>query len=91
MNSTIQIRVDTKMKKEADKTFKNMGLDLSSGIKLFLHQVIKSRSIPFTVRTANGFTPEYEKRMRQESDYALKHGKSYKSVEALFDDILRDK
>lgn len=88
MNSTIQIRVDKKMKKEADKTFKEMGLDLSSGIKLYLHQIIRSRSMPFTIRTANGFTPAQEDKIIKEMDYAMKHGKSYKTIEELHDDIL---
>ena len=90
MNSTIQIRIDTKTKKDADKTFKDMGLDMSSGVKLFLHQVIRSRSLPFQIRTANGYTPEYEDRMVKEGDYALKHGKSYKNAKEIFDDILKD-
>lgn len=91
MNSTIQIRIDTKTKKDADKTFKDMGLDMSSGVKLFLHQVIRSRSLPFQIRTANGFTPEQEKKMIRETKYALKHGKSYSSIEELHDDILNSK
>jgi DNA-damage-inducible protein J len=88
MSTTIQIRVDEDTKKKADMTFKKMGLDVSSGIKLFLHQVIRSGSIPFTVRTANGFTPAEEKKMLKEIGYAIKKGKSYASVKELFDAIL---
>ena len=90
MNSTIQIRIDKKMKKDADKTLKEMGLDMSSGIKLFLNQVICRQCLPFRVLTENGYTPEYEERMIKEGDYALKHGKSYKTAEEMFDDILKD-
>ena len=90
MNSTIQIRIDNKTKKDANKTLKDMGLDLSSGIKLFLHQVIKARSIPFQIRTANGFTPEQERKMIKETEYALKHGKSYKTARELFNDVLKN-
>ncbi len=80
MTSTIQVRVDSEMKNRADKTFKNMGLDMSSGVKLFLHQVVRSGSIPFTIRTENGFTPEQERRMIVETKYALTHGKRYKTA-----------
>ncbi len=90
MNTTIQIRIDEKLKKEAHKTFKNMGLDLSSGIKLLLRQVTKKGTVSFKVRTVNGFTPEYEKMLIKEGDDALKYGKSYTSVEEMFDDILKD-
>ena len=89
MNTTIQVRVDKNTKKEADKTFKKMGLDISSGIKLFLHRVIQSHSIPFQIRTENGFTPEQEKKMLKETEYALKHGKSYASIEELHNDIMK--
>ncbi|MDO8575410.1 MAG: type II toxin-antitoxin system RelB/DinJ family antitoxin [bacterium] len=91
MSSTIQVRVDNKIKKNADKTFKNMGLDMSSGIKLFLHQVIMSGSLPFQVRTANGFTVEQEQNMIKETRHALKNGKSYTSINDLHNDILNSK
>ena len=90
MNSTIQIRIDKKMKKDADKTLKDMGLDMSSGIKLFLNEIIRERSLPFRVLTTNGYTPEYEERMIREGNYALKHGKSYKNAKEIFNDILKD-
>jgi len=89
MSTTIQIRVDQKTKKEADRTFKQMGLDTSSGIKLYLHQVIKSHSIPFEIRTANGFTPAQERRMIRETEHALKYGKAYKTIEELHADIMK--
>ena len=90
MNTTIQIRVDKKMKREVSKAFKDMGLDISSGVKLFLHQVVKSQTIPFPIRTANGFTVEQERQMIRETKEALKSGKSYKTAKELFDDILKD-
>jgi len=88
MNSTIQIRIDAKIKKHADKTLRDMGLDLSSGIKLFLNQVIKAQAIPFKIRTVNGFTPVQEKNMIRETKHALKHGNSYTSIEELHSDIM---
>ena len=74
------MRIDSKMKNRADKTFKNMGLDMSSGVKLYLHQVVRSGSIPFTIRTENGFTPEQEHLMIAETKHALKYGKRYKNA-----------
>ena len=90
MNTTIQIRVDGKMKREASKAFKGMGLDISSGVKLFLHQVVKSQTIPFPIRTVNGFTVEQERQMIEEGNEALRHGKSYKTAKEMFYDILKD-
>lgn len=48
MNTTINVRIDKKTKDKAQKTLEAMGLDLSSGIKLFLNQVITEEAIPFT-------------------------------------------
>lgn len=46
---TIQIRIDTKTKKDAKKILASLGLDLSSAIKLFLRQVIKEEALPFSI------------------------------------------
>lgn len=63
MTQAIQVRVDQKLKKEADLIFEDLGLDTPTAIRLFLKKVVTSRSIPFelkSMRTANGFTPEFE-------------------------------
>ncbi|MEK7117149.1 MAG: type II toxin-antitoxin system RelB/DinJ family antitoxin [Patescibacteria group bacterium] len=91
MNSTLNIRIDEKTKKDAHKTFKKMGLDFSSGVKIFLRQVINTQSIPFRVITENGFTPEQEMEMVKQAKKALKYGKSYSSIKKLHDDILKSK
>ena len=57
-------------------------------VKCRLCEIAKARKIPGVVRTVNGFTPEFEKRMIKETECALKHGKSYTSIEELHDDIL---
>ena len=88
MTTTLQLRIDAATKAQAQKVLEKLGLDLSSGIKLFLTQVIRSRSIPFSIRTANGFTPAQERSMIKESEWAKKHGKRFSSVKEMIDDIL---
>ncbi len=90
MNTTLNIRINKKFKEDADKELKKMGLSLSSGIKIFFKEVINTKSIPFKIRTENGFTPEQEEQMIKEGEWALKYGKSYSSAKELFDDILKD-
>jgi len=68
----INIRVDKKTKDKAQKTLEELGLDLSSGVKLFLHSVINTQSIPFDVRTKNGYTQNEELRILKEAEEALK-------------------
>ena len=88
--STIQVRIDKKTKKDAMKTFDEMGIDLSSAVKLFLRNVVITQSMPFTPRTENGFTLEYEAMLIKEADEAVRNGKRYDSAEELHRDILGD-
>ena len=89
MGSTLNIRIDKKMKEKAQKKFQKMGLGMSSGIKILISQMLESKSPSLQIRTENGFTPEQERRMIKETEWALKHGKSYSSIEELHKDILR--
>ena len=91
MTTSIHIRTNEKTKKAAQKVFEKMGLDLSTGINLYLVQVINSKSIPFQILTENGMTPAFEAKLLKEIDWALKYGKDYSSAKELHDDIMRDK
>jgi len=59
--STLQIRIDKETKVLAKEIFESLGLDMSSGIKMYLRQVVINKGIPFPVLTENGFTLEEEK------------------------------
>ena len=87
--TTIQIRIDEKTKAKARKVFSKMGLDVSSGIKLYLTRVAQDESIPFVVRTENGYTPEQEQQLIREAAWAEKHGKRYTSVKEMWKDIMK--
>ena len=56
----INIRIDQETKDQAKETLEALGLDFSSGVKLFLKSVITTQSIPFEVRTKNGYTIKQE-------------------------------
>ncbi len=88
MTTTVQLRIDSATKAQAQKILEKLGLDLSSGIKLFLNQVIRTKSIPFVARTENGYTLAQERRMIKETEWAIKHGKSFSSAKEMIDDIL---
>ena len=51
--STIQIRIDEKTKKQASKIFDDIGIDMSTGIKMYLKKVIAVKGIPFDVQVSN--------------------------------------
>jgi len=89
MTTTLQIRIDKKTKDAAQKAFRSMGLDMSSGVKLYLAQVMHTKAIPFPVMSADYWPVEKKRQIIKEAKWALKHGKMYTSAKELHDDILK--
>ena len=92
---TINVRTDAKLKKDASEILRKLGLDMSGAIKLFLRQVIVTESIPFEIRTVNGFTVKEERELEEDiadMEKKIKAGKvkMYDSVREMHDDILKD-
>ncbi len=87
MNTTLQIRIDSKDKKDAQKIFKDLGMDITTGVKSFIKQVVIDKALPFQPRTENGFTPEFEAMILRESAWAKKHAKRYTNVDDMFRDL----
>lgn len=86
MNTVINVRIDKKIKDSAQKTLSSLGLDLSSGIKLFLNQVVTENGIPFVpTKDAKKIRARWD---REVAD-ALKNGKRYTSTREMLDDILK--
>ena len=46
----LQVRIEEEVKNEAEAIFKNIGLDLSTGVRLYLNRVVKERGIPFPMK-----------------------------------------
>ncbi len=86
--TTLSIRIEEKTKKEAAKTLAALGLDMSSAVKMFLHQVVIEQGIPFKpTRTPREIREEYD----SEVAWALKHGKQYTNAREMLADIMKDK
>lgn len=47
MNTTVNVRLERKIKTEASKTLAGLGLDMSTAVKMFLYQVVVEQGIPF--------------------------------------------
>ena len=88
--STIQVRTDASLKKNAQRILKDMGLDLITAVNMYLHQIVATESIPFSIQTENKFTLLQELKMLAEEREALKYGKRYDSVDELFTDLMND-
>lgn len=78
--STIQVRIDTTVKKKAQNILHEMGLDLSSAINAYLRQIIIQEAIPFRIVTENGFTPEEEMEILKAEKEALEGKNVTKSM-----------
>jgi DNA-damage-inducible protein J len=57
-STTLQIRIDAQTKDQAQKVLAEMGLDMSSAIKLFLRNIIITESIPLELRSEKGMLAE---------------------------------
>ncbi len=47
--ATIQVRIDSALKKETEAALKSMGLSMSTAIHLFCRQVVNQGRIPFEI------------------------------------------
>ena len=74
--STLQIRIDTSLRKEADALFARAGLDLTTAVRLFLRQSVIRRRLPFEVVTESPdpFWSEANQRVLRDSINSLERG-----------------
>lgn len=88
MNTTLQTRIDANLKKEAKKTLEGMGLDLSTGVKLFLTQVVRTQSIPFELYSYDNVSEKKKRALITSAEDALKTGRRHKTIQAAHRDTL---
>lgn len=84
--SIINVRIEEKLKKQASKTLSEVGLDLSSAIKVFLNQVVHDKGLPFRPsRTPLQIRKEWDDDVKN----ALETGISYSTIKKAHKDILK--
>lgn len=49
-STNLNIRLDSEIKKKAQKIFADLGLDTTTAINIFLRQVIRTNGLPFEVK-----------------------------------------
>lgn len=79
----INARVEKKVKADAEKVLRKVGVNTSDAVSMFLKQVILQQGIPFEVRVPNKETRKAIRELR--AGKGLVH---YSSTKDLFDDIL---
>ena len=89
--TNINVRVDAELKKSAEDLFKDLGLNMSTAITMFLRSAVSHDGIPFEVKrmTPNAETKaalaEYDEMIKNPGNY-----KRYDSFEELMDEVLQD-
>lgn len=93
LTSAINVQVDAKDKEQATNILKDLGLNMSTAINMFIKQIIKIDGLPFEVRN-----PKPSKELLEaleESEQIIKDIKSgkrkgYHNVRQMFEDILNE-
>lgn len=80
--TTIQARVDDKLKLQSEYVLRSMGLSMTSAINLFLQQVVTQRKIPFEIVAPQTLNPDTLQAMQDTIDGKNLHG-PYHSVKEM--------
>ena len=75
-STTLQIRIDADLRREADDLFSAAGLDLSSAVRLFLRQSVIRHRLPFEVIGADPFYSEANQRALADSIRSIESGEA---------------
>ena len=86
--STTTINIDDTTKKEAQELFKDLGMNLTTAINIFLKQAIREQGLPFYVGQAKYKDEVYQ--AMKDAEQGKNLSKGYNDVEEMFEDILRD-
>lgn len=86
--ATIQIRIDPKIKRRMAKVFADVGLDMSSGFKVYINRVLEQDGIPFPLKREKFLGYPNKEAYKKDVAWALKHGKRYTTAKKMLDDIL---
>lgn len=79
--ATARARISPDIKEKAESILHELGLSVSGAFELFYRQVILSNGLPFDVKIPNEAT------RKAIDDSRTGKGKSFKSADALFDDL----
>lgn len=81
--TTLNVRIEEKTKKAAKKALEGVGLDLSSGVKLFLKQVVNEQGLPFTpTKNPAALRAKWDREAAE-----ARRNKRFKSVEQILKEL----
>lgn len=82
------IKIDPKLKQEAQELFESLGLNLSAAINMFLRQSVREQAIPF--RVGNPLPNQETRRAIEEAREGIGLSRGFSSVSELMEDLNAD-
>ena len=82
--TTLNVRIDEKIKMRAMEILADRGLNLSTGINVFLRQVVEEKGLPFIPGDSILLRKKYDREVM-----LAKKGKTYKSAGSLLKAALK--
>lgn len=74
--SNLNIRIDEDVKKQGEKLFADLGMNMTTAINIFLRQAIRKRGIPFEISMPDdGLPKDFDRSRLRRSIADLKTGK----------------
>jgi len=73
--ATLQVRLDSQLKKDAERFFSAAGMDTTTAVRVFLRQVLIRQAIPFDIIADDPFYAPANQKLLKESIRQLESGK----------------
>lgn len=87
--TSMNIRMDSSIKRDAQQIFAELGMDMTTAVNIFLRQAIRQRGLPFEVKldVPNADTLEALEEVRQMKK-TPQLGKTYTDVDVMMKELL---
>lgn len=85
--TNINIRLDSNLKQNAEHLFKNLGLNMSTAINMFLTQSVREQAIPFKA-SMNNFNSRLLESLAEANELISNpNSKTYDNINDVFKDL----
>ena len=64
-NTSMNIRMDSEVKRQAQELFAQFGLDMTTAVNMFLRQSIRKQGIPFALQLDPFYSATNQERLRK--------------------------
>lgn len=88
---TLNIRIEPKLKKDAENTLNDLGMNIAEAVTIFLRQVVMTDSIPFVIKKPK-YNEEMLEAIKEAKDIVAnpEKYKTYKNLAEILEDIDTD-